>query len=127
MGSNFKQQTSIKMAKQMIACTYEIVQFCDPLWTEPIGMDNRRKFLNTMAVVRTVRSKLQVECSMKYIQTRCKRKRSRKARGVIDMDLDLMYYDGEMFHTDDLQRDYMKQLMAQAEEMIPEIEKIETW
>ncbi|GEM_PF-269707 len=118
MGTNYNQEAHIEKAKKWLRSTFNDVEFSEPMWTEPIGLEGSDKFLNMVAVARTSYSKSVVEYSLKYVETRCGRKLSGTNRGFIAMDLDLLRYGDEILRIDDWGRDYIKILMKKMLQVI---------
>ena len=111
LGTNVSQTYNMEQAKTLLQEHFADVVFTDGLWTEPIGMEAERKFLNMLCSANTNMSKDEVNDALKKIERLCGRRPGDKERGVIVMDADLLLYGTERLHQSDWNRGYVKALL----------------
>ena len=80
------------------------VVLSSPYRSQPVGMVSTNWFINAAALVRTTLAPHALLQVLQQIETRCGRDRSGQSTGYQDrtLDLDLLFYDDLIFHSDDL-------------------------
>lgn len=78
--------------------------------TEPIGMESEM-FTNCLATAYTTLELEEIEQNLKYIEQKCHDTIEKRAKNIVEMDIDILEYDGRKFHAKDWERPYVKELM----------------
>lgn len=113
LGSNMLPEYHINQAVCLLRQTFGELIVTRQLWTEPVGMESSCKFLNMLVMASTAWSMQQVQDELKRIEVLCGRKLEDKAKGIVQVDVDLLLYYDKRCHLGDWQRDYVKILMAE--------------
>lgn len=111
LGSCYGQRSNIEYAKHQL-CTIlnEGEVFSKDLWTTPIGIDSDM-FLNCLCKATTAHSLHQIEKALKSIEKKCGRSLKNDRLGHINLDLDILSYDGTRYHNGDWDREYVAELL----------------
>lgn len=129
LGSNHEQEKNVRVAMALLVQAFPGILFSRSLWTEPIGMerggtDGRRElttsqqFVNAIGIAMTEMEEEQVVHVLKDIERQCGRTKEDKALGIVKLDLDLLLY-GDIRHKEsDWERDYVKLLMNEMDEVM---------
>lgn len=115
LGSNTFPEQHIEQAICLLRQAFGELMVTRQLWTEPIGMESSCKFLNMLVMASTAWSMQQVQEELKRIEVLCGRKPEDKAKGIVQVDVDLLLYYDKRCHLGDWQRDYVKILMEELE------------
>lgn len=116
IGSNFNQRENIDFAKKQLAAILAgEVAFSEEIWTEPVGIVSD-KFINCLCVSTTSHTLMQTRNAFKRIEKTCGRTRKNDKLNRIPLDIDILMYGGEQYHTDDWNRPYIKRLMDDFDE-----------
>lgn len=115
LGSNMLPEYHINQAVCLLRQTFGELIVTRQLWTEPVGMESSCKFLNMLVMASTAWSMQQVQDELKRIEVLCGRKPKDKAKGIVQVDVDLLLYYDKRCHLGDWQRDYVKILMDELE------------
>ncbi|MBP3726162.1 MAG: 2-amino-4-hydroxy-6-hydroxymethyldihydropteridine diphosphokinase [Bacteroidaceae bacterium] len=107
LGSNTDQPVHMRLARQYLMSLFQEVHFSTEAWTKAIGIDSE-PFLNCMGMGFTTHERTQIERALKQIQRRCGDSKGKRRLNKIVMDIDLMQYDGERYHEEDWERDYIQ-------------------
>lgn len=122
LGSNFRQRQNMEYAKSHLASVFNGgATFSKEMWTSPIGVKSDL-YLNCLCVGATKHSYQQTLTALKRIERKCGRTVKNDKLHHIMMDLDILSYDGERHHTEDWSRDYITELMEDANMRIAENE-----
>lgn len=113
LGSNMLPEYHINQAVCLLRQTFGELIVTRQLWTEPVGMESSCKFLNMLVMASTAWSMQQVQDELKRIEVLCGRKPEDKAKGIVQVDVDLLLYNEKRCHLGDWQRDYVKILMEE--------------
>lgn len=109
LGSNHGQETNLSAACARLEGVVDIEAKSRRMWTEPIGQSPDR-YLNMMLKGTTTLSKDQLRAALKMIERDCGRTDGGGNGGVVEVDIDIMEYDGQRMHRDDWSREYIKEL-----------------
>lgn len=112
LGSNIQQEYHMRQAVALLCDTFKNINFADPCWTKPIGLDSD-DFLNGMVSAETELSVEEVQLRLKDIEKACGRTPQSSRCGIIPMDIDLLMYAGQLFHEEDWKRPYIIKLYDQ--------------
>lgn len=106
LGSNTNSDVNIAAAQFRLIDFFGLVYFSSAVYTEPIGMPNRKKFLNQVAQFKTHLLQEDVVKVLKSIEKGVGRDPKDKVNIVVD--LDLLRFNGEVLKPDDMERQYIK-------------------
>lgn len=113
LGSNTEQDRNMALARRELEARFPGVAFSAELTTEPIGMSRSTSpFANQLARFTSEASPTEVKSVLKEIERKAGRKAEEKALEVVRLDLDLLMADGRPLRSDDLQRRFVQQLLA---------------
>lgn len=114
LGTNFDQKknafTAEAMMKSIFKDSSHVSKF---LWTKPIDMKNSDKFLNFIVFAKTHYGLPQLTKAFKQLEKKCGRTKYDESRGIIKIDIDILQYGNEIFHKEDWNRDYVKELLLE--------------
>lgn len=111
IGSNFTQRKNIENAKaQLCGILCDDIIFSKEMWTQPIGIKSDL-FLNCLCVATTKHSCKQIKIALKHVERKCGRTLKNDRLGHVMLDLDILKFDGELFHEEDWKRDYISELI----------------
>lgn len=82
------------------------------MWTEPIGMTSGM-FLNMLVSGSCILSLQELKMKIKSMERECGRTTEEQRNGIVRMDIDILKYDNETEHTDDWNREYIKELIKE--------------
>lgn len=116
LGSNYNQRENIDFAKKQLAVILAgNVVFSKEIWTEPVGIVSD-KFINCLCVSTTHHTLTQTRLAFKRIEKTCGRTKKNDKLNRIPLDIDILMYGGEQYHTDDWNRPYIQKLMDDFDE-----------
>lgn len=113
IGSNHLARKHIKQAKELLLLTFgrEIV-FSSVIKTKAVDIQSP-DFLNCVAYFHTDDTYEKVRKQLKQMETVCEDTRQKRMRNIVEMDLDILSYDGLRHHQKDWNRDYIHQLTSE--------------
>lgn len=109
LGSNHEQQANLDKALLRIGALLSDAKQSQQLWTMPIGICSDR-FLNMMVSGYTSLTLNDFASATKAIEADCGRTVGDERNGRVRMDIDIMEFDGQRFHCDDWNREYINTL-----------------
>lgn len=113
IGSNFQSWNRIRKAKRLIQASFpSIVSFSSIVMTEPIGIGGK-PFSNCMAIMLTDLSIEETTARLKKIECACGNTDEKRARNIIEMDIDILMHGGKRYHEQDWDRPYIRQLLQE--------------
>ncbi|MBO4801772.1 MAG: 2-amino-4-hydroxy-6-hydroxymethyldihydropteridine diphosphokinase [Bacteroidaceae bacterium] len=87
--------------------------------TDPINFTNPEKFTNQLVAINTtVPTKLAIPL-LKNLERQLGRTEDDANRGVVRLDLDLLWMDGKILQPEDWERDYIVQARKELEPQVP--------
>ncbi len=111
IGSNYDQKENVDFGKKKLKSILgDTVYFSREVWTHPVGIKSDN-FLNCICVAETHHTPGQLRSAFKRIEKQCGRCIKNNREGKITLDLDILQYGDEKFHTDDWKRDYVTKLI----------------
>ena len=116
LGTNVEQQRNMEEAQNLLRKTVEDIAFTPSLWTDPVNTVSPQ-YLNCMAIGWSVMAYDDVLRMTKALERGMGRTEEARRAGLVPIDIDILLYDGEKYHLSDWGRDYVKQLLKQAEDM----------
>ncbi len=112
IGSNAGQEANVCFAIEKLKEVVGGMACSRKVWTEPIGVRSGM-FLNCVVAGKTMLGRGEMESCVKGIEALCGRNPEETRAGMVRLDIDLLKYDGEIFHAEDWERTYVRQLMAE--------------
>lgn len=117
IGSNFEPQENIEFAKKKLYVILgEETIFSKSIWTDPIGMVSE-KFINCLCFSKTSHTLPQLQKALKQIEKQRFRSRKNDLQNRITLDIDILQYGDSKYHLSDWDRDYVKKLYADYNDM----------
>ena len=113
LGTNFDQRKNAFTAESILKTIIKDSHVSKYLWTKPIKLENSDKFLNFLIFGKTHYGLSQLNKAFKQLEKKCGRNRSDELRGIIKLDIDILQYGNEIYHHEDWNRDYVKELMQE--------------
>lgn len=110
LGSNFDPLWNVENAKRRLESLFPDILFSRSLWTDPIGIESPC-FVNALAVAHSSWSKEEIVRQLKCLEKESGRCREEKERGIVRIDLDLIWYGTEKLHPEDWDREYILTLL----------------
>ena len=110
LGSNADHEANLNRALSLIGGVVDISSQAPAMWTEPVGKA-AGMFLNSMVAGQTSLTLDELTEATKLMEAKCGRSAQGTAAGRIDIDIDILDYDGLRLHPDEWNRSYIKQLM----------------
>ena len=123
IGSNTFAKTNIDKAKRMLAYLFPNIVFSDPILSEPEDDNFKYLFRNILACCTTDLNLEEVINKIKQTERAVGRTLKDKYQGKVIIDIDILKYDDEVIRPQDLEREYVQQLLAIFE--IPEFVETE--
>ncbi|MCD8318233.1 MAG: 2-amino-4-hydroxy-6-hydroxymethyldihydropteridine diphosphokinase [Paraprevotella sp.] len=108
LGSNACTPDVLTAAQADLRAAFPDMMFSSLLHTPAVGMDSPRPFFNRTAVCTTSLSPDELRRKLKAIERAHGRRPEDKERGIVNVDLDLLYYDGTVLKPEDWTRDYVR-------------------
>lgn len=133
IGSNTFAKTNIDKAKRMLAYLFPNIVFSDPILSEPEDDNFKYLFRNILACCTTDLNLEEVINKIKQTERAVGRTLKDKYQGKVIIDIDILKYDDEVIRPQDLEREYVQQLLAifeipefvETEEIVETEDKIE--
>ena len=113
LGTNFDQRKNAFTAESILKTIIKDSHVSKYLWTKPINLEHSDKFLNFLIFGKTHYGLTQLNKAFKQLEKKCGRNRSDELRGIIKLDIDILQYGNEIYHREDWNRDYVKELMLE--------------
>jgi 2-amino-4-hydroxy-6-hydroxymethyldihydropteridine diphosphokinase len=93
--------------------------YSTPVKTEPVNFQSSEKFTNqVVAILTTVPTKLAIPL-LKNLERQLGRTEEDVRRGVVRLDLDLMWMDGDLLRPEQWEMDYVKQALEELKPQVP--------
>lgn len=119
LGSNSDHEECMKKAKDMIAGLFgNNVVFTKTMWTSPVGIKSDM-FLNCLALTRTELDFIQTERALKGIEASCGNTKEYRMMNIVKMDIDILLFGNDIFHAEDWERGYVKELVGELDCILP--------
>lgn len=95
----------------------KLAQSTRRLWTEPIASKGvsagANKFLNGLIAINISYDQPTLTNILKDVELRLGASKDDKQKGIVAIDLDILSYDGERYHLEDWNRNYIKTLIKE--------------
>jgi 2-amino-4-hydroxy-6-hydroxymethyldihydropteridine diphosphokinase len=108
LGSNIEPEQNIAAALHILRQDHELVAVSTLIQTSPIGITDQPDFLNGAAKVSTAMENTDFKLYLKTIEDRLKRDRTAPKFGPRTIDLDILFWDGEIIDPDYYSRDFLQ-------------------
>lgn len=112
LGSNHQPEKQLAFARRMLTESYPDIRFSDEIKTLPIGLDNGAHFHNQLARFQADVTIDEVRFRLKHIERLAGRQETDKQREIIHLDIDLLQADNQVLKPQDMEREYVKMLIA---------------
>ena len=116
IGTNVDHDLNMTLAKRALLTLLPDMTFTTEKWTTPVDAESD-KFLNCLALATTRHGAKQIVRAFKQIERKCGDTKGKRSKGTITVDIDILKYDDEIFHKEDWQRGYIRELMREINEM----------
>lgn len=110
LGSNTNAASNIEQAKFLLRKLMPGIVFSGNLITEPVGIVSD-EFTNCLGVSRSVHKYVQLHRALKSMESDMGSGKAERTRGIVRIDIDILYFNGDKYHLDDWNRPYIKQLL----------------
>jgi 2-amino-4-hydroxy-6-hydroxymethyldihydropteridine diphosphokinase len=108
IGSNINAETNISKMLEVLVNEVEILKVSSLLKTKPIGIENQPDFTNGAVKIQTGLSREELNRLLKSIEDRLGRDRSAPKFGPRTIDLDIVFWNGEIVDEDYYTRDFLR-------------------
>ncbi len=113
LGTNIDQKKNALTAEAMMKTIFKDSYVSKHMWTKPVNMKSSEKFLNFIIFAKTQYGLTQLTKAFKQLEKKCGRTKYDESRGIIKIDIDILQYGDKIFHEEDWNRDYVKELMLE--------------
>ena len=124
IGSNTFAKTNIDKAKRMLLYLFPNIVFSDPILSEPEDDNFKYLFRNILACFTTDMNLDELISKIKLTERAVGRTPRDKYQGKVIIDIDILMYGDDVIRPQDLEKEYIQQLLAIFE--IPEFVEEET-
>lgn len=90
------------------------IRFTFIVQTDPIGIDSP-KFTNCVGIAYTTLPLQEIKDIFKEIERECEDTEEKRKNNLIEMDIDILEYDGKRYHEKDWNRQYIIDMVEEAE------------
>lgn len=111
LGSNTQATKHIEQAQQQLRVLFPDIVFSRKMITKAIGNQYENDFVNCIALTHCAMQANVVEATLKTIEHACGDSKTRRERGEVLLDADLLLCQGQRYHTSDWNRDYIQLLL----------------
>jgi len=118
VGSNIDPENNIKVAKQTIAQSHNLIKTSSFIETQPIGCDNQNNFLNGAFLIKTEMDTLTLKSWLKNLEAKLGRVKTENKNGPRTIDLDIIVWNGEVVDNEVYEREF---LLNSINELLPEL------
>lgn len=112
LGTNQQKKRNMSEASTRLSQYFPGIRFSETAETFPIACPSDETFLNRVAVAYTGKSVDEIKILCKKIETDLGRTESSRQKGEIAIDIDLLKWNDTILKASDLERDYIKKLLA---------------
>jgi len=109
LASNTEQEHHLQIAREALKELMTEIRFTPTQWTEPFSTNNKRMYLNQLAIGKTYLPLDDFNSSLKEIEQTLGRERDK--RNIVTIDIDILSYDDTRHHQKDWDRPYIKELL----------------
>lgn len=89
--------------------------YSTPVKTDPVNFSSKEKFTNQLVIIETDVPTAFAKPLLKSIERQLGRTEEDATRGVVRLDLDLLWMDGKLLRPEEWERDYIKQAREELE------------
>lgn len=100
LGSNINPEINLKLVIEKLSETVEIVKESSLVLSKPVGNQYRSNFQNKALKILTTDTKTETVAFFKNIEVELGRTQDSKIKGIIPMDIDLIFWNETLVHTD---------------------------
>ncbi len=113
LGSNEGYTQRFAHAREALCIHFPDIRFSKEMETEAIGDLFLSPFCNQLAQFTTSLSAEDTRCILKQIEKDNGRTPEDKAMGIVKLDIDLLMYDAIVLKPEDMERDFVQQLLEE--------------
>ncbi|MGN1375616.1 MAG: 2-amino-4-hydroxy-6-hydroxymethyldihydropteridine diphosphokinase [Prevotella sp.] len=118
IGSNYEQEINMNKASTMLKMLFSgNICFTKNIWTDPIGIKSDR-FLNCIAMTYSCLTPEEICDKLKTIESSCGSNEKERRQNIVRMDIDILMYGTEKYHTKDWERLYIKELIKELKKYV---------
>ncbi len=115
IGSNHLAPAHMEQVKQLLTEVFgEEILFSSVIRTQAVGIDSP-DFLNCVAAFTTPLDYSHVRSHLKNMETVCGNTPAKRRRNKVEMDIDILAFNGQRYHQKDWDRDYIQGLVKELE------------
>lgn len=115
LGANNDAEIHIQKAQQLLQKQLPDFRFSETMWTAPVGIDSP-PFLNCVGWGETEMEYDELRQFTKKMERNVGDRKYLRAKGIIKLDIDILLYDGQKYHPEDWEREYIKVLTNKCHE-----------
>lgn len=112
IGSNTFAKTNIDKAKRMLLYLFPNIVFSDPILSEPEDDNFKYLFRNILACFTTDMNLDELNSKIKLTERAVGRTSRDKYQGKVIIDIDILMYGDDAIRPQDLEKEYIQQLLA---------------
>lgn len=115
LGANKDAKIHIQKAQQLLQKQLPGFRFSETMWTDPVGIDSS-PFLNCVGWGETEMAYDELRQFTKKMERNVGDRKYLRAKGIINLDIDILLYDGQKYHSEDWEREYIQVLTNKCHE-----------
>lgn len=100
LGSNVDAEDNLKSAKEKLSTNFEIVKESAIVISKPLGKHYTSNFYNKAIILLSVETKEETVSIFKDIELEMGRTSDSKNKGIIPIDIDLIFWNKKLVHKD---------------------------
>ena len=104
----------ILMKSRIFGLFKDNIRFTTLTKTDPIGMESP-EFTNCVGIAYTTLPLAIIKDEFKGIEQECGDTAEKRLENIVEMDIDILEYDGKRYHEKDWNRDYIINMLNEAE------------
>jgi 2-amino-4-hydroxy-6-hydroxymethyldihydropteridine diphosphokinase len=108
IGSNIEAEKNIEEMLELLNQKVDVINISSMIKTKPLGITDQPDFTNGAVKVHTELSKKELKMFLKGIEDSMGRDRSQPKFGPRCIDLDIVFWNGEIIDPDYYTRDFLK-------------------
>ena len=115
IGSNHLAPAHMEQVKDLLTEVFgDNILFSSVIQTQAVGIDSP-DFLNCVAAFTTPLDYTHVRNHLKHMETVCGNTPAKRRHNKVEMDIDILSFDGQHYHQKDWDRDYIQGLVKELE------------
>ena len=118
VGSNINPEENIRLAKEAIKSSLELLGESKFVKTEPLGYKDQDDFTNGAFLIRTQMSRAELNSWLKSLENSLGRVRTENKNSPRTIDLDILVWNGEVIDGDVAERGFLRDSIS---ELLPDL------